>query len=59
MEYGFNLFSPNHEYSVIPGRNLNSDAAFMLKQSTILLLYYDPLAKLLVQQLQQNRADSV
>lgn len=31
MEYGLNLFSPKHEYLVIPGRNLNSDAASYVK----------------------------
>lgn len=49
MEYGLNL--------AVSGRNLNSDAA-LWKQSTALLLYYALLAKLLVQQLQQKRADS-
>lgn len=45
MEYGLNLFSPKHEYLVIPGRNLNSDAALYVKTEHNAALVLCPASK--------------
>lgn len=45
MEYGLNLFSPKHEYLVIPGRNLNSDTALYVKTEHKAALVLCPVSK--------------